>query len=371
MLGVVAVHTLAYTAPPTSRAAGALLMLLHVNREVFFFITALVLTYSTGAAARGFDVRRFWRRRFPAILAPYLAWTVVYWLLTGGAPWSSAPSLDSLGQLGADLAVGWYHLYFLLVSMQLYVLFPLLGLLLRRTRGRHGALLVASAALQVGLTGAMQYAWGGLPQAVRGGLGYAQVEFTSYQFYFVAGAVVAAHLEEVLAWLRRRRRRVALGAVALIAAGELVYAAHLAGGQTPAGAAGVFQPAVLLLVLAVLALLTLLADGLLAEQPVEGPARRLVRGAADISFGVFLAHMVPLLALTQTGLGAAIGLDRLPWPVASGATYVAVVAVTGALVVLLRRTALSLPLTGRTRVRRRLPAPGPAASPAGAGPAAG
>ena len=36
-------------------------------------------------------------------------------------------------------ATGYYQLYFLLVIMQFYLVFPLVLVLLRRTRGHHGS----------------------------------------------------------------------------------------------------------------------------------------------------------------------------------------------------------------------------------------
>ncbi|MBO0690895.1 MAG: hypothetical protein J2P40_15145, partial [Candidatus Dormibacteraeota bacterium] len=48
-IGVVAIHTVELILPE-SRAGGAFEMALHTTRELFFFLTALALTYSTGAA---------------------------------------------------------------------------------------------------------------------------------------------------------------------------------------------------------------------------------------------------------------------------------------------------------------------------------
>ena len=55
--GVIAVHVLAYTTSPTDVTVGAVTALLHVNREVFFLLTAFVLTYSY-AGRRGWSLKR-------------------------------------------------------------------------------------------------------------------------------------------------------------------------------------------------------------------------------------------------------------------------------------------------------------------------
>ncbi|MBO0701957.1 MAG: acyltransferase, partial [Candidatus Dormibacteraeota bacterium] len=243
MVGVIVTHVLLYTAPGASRGAGALLMLLHVNREVFFFVSAFVLAYSTGAVRQRFDVPRFWRRRFPPVVAPYIAWTVVYWLLVSelGAP-GRVPTATSLL---ADLATGWLQLYFLLVTMQIYLLFPLLAWLVRRTYGFHWLVLLVSAALQVGLDWVFQYRPGLIPGPIFGAALWAQDEVTSYQFYVVAGVVAAAHWRQLVEFARAHRRSLVLAAVATLAGGELVYAWNLHLGYLPQGASADLQPAVM------------------------------------------------------------------------------------------------------------------------------
>ena len=55
--------------------------LLHVTREVFVLLSAFVLTYSY--RERGLERRRFWRRRYPLVVIPYIAWTAVYAVADG------------------------------------------------------------------------------------------------------------------------------------------------------------------------------------------------------------------------------------------------------------------------------------------------
>src|SRR5438270_6877104 len=144
--GVIAVPVLAYTTSPTDVTVGAVTALLHVNRDVFFFLTAFVLTYSY-AGRRGWSLRRFWWKRYLFVGVPYVVWTVVYLLADGGPfrPWA-----EPLHRLAVDLLTGSarYHLYFLLVTMQIYAVFPVLLWLLRATRRHHGALLVAGLGFQ-------------------------------------------------------------------------------------------------------------------------------------------------------------------------------------------------------------------------------
>ena len=193
--GVVSTHTLLFFAPiGAGLAVGASLQLLHVTREAFLFISACMIAYSFRDVLH-FELRPYWRRRFTSVGIPYLCWTLVYFLITlHGTTGSVASRLDHLAYL---VGTGYYQLYFLVVLLEFYAVFPLLLLLLRRTAGHHGLLLAASGVLQVLIVSLMH--WGVLPHFMRGF--WATREVTSYQFYLIAGMVVAFHLDEVHRWV--------------------------------------------------------------------------------------------------------------------------------------------------------------------------
>src|SRR5581483_8882721 len=78
--GVLSTHTVLYLAPAAaSLSSGAALLLLHVSREGFFFISACMLTYAYGSLGRA-GLGRFYWRRFLSVGIPYLCWTLVYFL---------------------------------------------------------------------------------------------------------------------------------------------------------------------------------------------------------------------------------------------------------------------------------------------------
>lgn len=352
MVGVVATHTLMFTQPAESLGSNGVLIFLHANREMFFFVSAFVLVYSSSELSGRAEVTRFWRRRYPLVLVPYLAWTFIYWLQVGGLPW---PRGQALQQLVVNLTTGWFHLYFLLVTMQLYLAFPLLAWLIRRTAGHHWLLLVGSLTMQMAVTALMQYAWGWVPGWFQGWLGQAQIEGTSYQLYFIAGGLAAAHVAEVIAWLQSHRRASLLGAVAAVAAVCLTYGLNVRFGRTVQGAANVFQPAVTLAVAAGLVFLFWAADALATRYPADGRTWRAVLTVSRASFGVYLGHMVVLQLLVLTPAAAMIGVAGLPAPLRAIAVLTIVLAITLAAVLLVQTTPLSAALTGRRRVRAPAP----------------
>jgi peptidoglycan/LPS O-acetylase OafA/YrhL len=356
MVGVVAAHTVIFTQPVASVGAGALLMVLHANREVFFFTTGFLLFHSTQNVG-GLGWSRFWWRRYPLVLVPYLAWTLIYWLQTQN--WTPWPPAAALRLLETDLALGWFHLYFLLVTMQLYAVFPLLACLVRRTRGRHWLLLGASVAVQLAFTAFFEYGSSLTPGALQTWFAHAQVEATSYQLAFIAGALAADHAAECLAWVRAHARLALAAAAGAALAAEAWYAGNLAVGRSAQQAADVFQPAGVLVLGAAVVALVVLADWLVRRWSADTRVGRGVKTAARASFGVYLAHMLAMQGLLLTPLGSVIGVEALPLPVQGVAVLALVLGATFALVLTLQRTPLSLILTGRPRPPRppRPPAP--------------
>jgi membrane-bound acyltransferase YfiQ involved in biofilm formation len=351
MAGVVVTHAIIATQPVESWGANGVLMILHTNRELFFFVSAFVLALSTRFWERSIDVWPFWRRRFPPVLFPYLLWTFVYWG-TDLLRFAPDPAL-ALSWIVGDLAHGWSDLYFLLVTMQLYVLMPVLAWLVLKTRGYHWWLLGASAALSVAGLWILQYYWPEFPYPIQWyWFGNSQVEFTSYQFFFVLGALCAYHFNEVRAWLLTHRTTALWAALAGGVAGEAWYFVNLLWmGEPSSQASNVLQPATMLLVVASLIGLWMLGEWAVETQPVGGRLWRGIDFGADASFGVFLFHMLPIIALTYTPLWYWLGFNVMPSAIAALVMIALTLGVTLPSVWALRRLPLSAWTTGRPRKR--------------------
>jgi peptidoglycan/LPS O-acetylase OafA/YrhL len=354
--GVVSTHSILYFAPAAAGVgSGAALLLLHVSREGFFFISACMLTYAyTGLHLRDWaGLRRFYRRRMVSVLIPYLCWTVIYFLFL--LPTAHYTSLSSaLAHLARMAETGYYQLYFLLVIMQFYLVFPLLLMLLRRTRGHHGLLIAVTAAAQVAI--AIAPHWQLLPAPMQY---YAQVDALSYLLYLVGGSVVAFHLDVVHAWVVRHARLVITLTVAAALAAETVCFLAQHGVTTVLGSGSdPLQPSVIPFNVGAI------ACGYLAGVALVRPWRSqrtkaVVRVGSDDAYGIYLSQMLFLTALAWLGWGKLS--SAMPWPLLCLATVGIVFACCLALTGLLARTPLAVPLTGRTQVpwprrRRRIPA---------------
>jgi acyl-CoA synthetase (AMP-forming)/AMP-acid ligase II/peptidoglycan/LPS O-acetylase OafA/YrhL len=335
---VIAVHAIAFTELPSNQVAMGALMLLQFGREVFFTLTAFVLVYT--ALARPVPATSFWRRRFPLVAVPYVTWSAIYVAVndwTGGDNWSWS-------HFGSDLLNGTaeYHLYFLLVTMQLYLVFPLLLRFVRWTARRAGPVLVAVAVANLAWLAVLQY----LP-ARSGPMswfdGRAYELLPTYAMYVLAGAYAAIHFDRLSRFVDNHVRRLlaVAGAAAVVAIAS--YVAQLST-MTPRQAAAVLQPA-----MAASSLAALIVVYLAGARWASGRRRglRFVAVGSEISFGVYLAHPLVLTFLLDHGLGN--GQQALPSLLATIVAFVGTVVGASLLALAIRRTPLALPMGGRAR----------------------
>jgi peptidoglycan/LPS O-acetylase OafA/YrhL len=344
--GVVSTHVLLYFAPVSAGfASGAALMLLHVSREAFFFISACMLTYAYTDLRRD-GLRRFYQRRFVSVGIPYLCWTVIYFFFLMPTAHFSSP-LAAVEHLIYFLEVGYYQLYFLLVILQFYLVFPLVLMLLRRTRGHHGLVLAGAVVIQIAVSACIH--WNLVPSPVFGD--WSPHMATSYVLYLAGGAITAFHLPDVDRWVRRHAWLVVTLTVAAGAAAELWY--FRTGSDDP------LQPAVIPFNVGAIGCAYLAGVWLVRSRRL----RPLVRSGSDNSYGIYLTQM--LFITTLWWLGWQNLSQPVPWPVLCLVTAAMVYLSGWALSALLARTPLAIPLTGRKRAplswrRRRAAAPVPA-----------
>ncbi|MGH3264833.1 MAG: acyltransferase family protein, partial [Trebonia sp.] len=340
--GVVSSHSLLFFAPGTVAAVGGSLMLLHVTREAFLFISACMLTYGYYDMGR-IGYRYFYRRRFITVGVPYLTWTLIYFFVT--LPGEGLTPVSGLVHFGFLLGTGYYQLYYLVVVMQFYLVYPALLWLLRRCEGHHLALLAASLAVQVAVMSLMH--WQVLPSHMRGF--WATREIISYQFYLVAGMVVAMHLEDCHRWLCRNGWKVFWATCAAAMVAETWYAAahaHLA--SWLGSASDPLQPIVIPFNIGAIACLYLFGVWLVRPRRTRR-IWAMAHSGSDNSYGIYLAQMLFVYALSDLGWRS---LNHVvPWPIATAAAVAIVVLSCVLFSSVVARTPLALAVTGRTRVR--------------------
>jgi peptidoglycan/LPS O-acetylase OafA/YrhL len=340
---VVSTHVLLILAPGgTWFATGAALTLLHVARNAFFFISSCMLVYAYASLTRS-GLRTFYWRRFVSVGIPYLCWTAIYYVYTFHQ-YDYGSVSKALWGIPHMLYTGYYHLYFLLVIAQFYIVFPLVLWLLRKTTGHHGLLAAALIVYQFAWVTLMH--WHNLPTWVSGV--WAQRLLPTYLLYLIGGSIIGLHMEEVHEWVMRNWMTVVVFTAVTAIGAEVIYDISETGGTHILGSSNdPFQPSVIPFNIGAIACLYLIGVWLTHPQRSQH-VRRLVNMGSDDAYGIYLAQMIFINALLWLGW---MKLNNyLPWPLVLAVAVVIVYLSGVALTELLARTPLSVALVGRKRV---------------------
>ncbi|MGC4935070.1 acyltransferase [Gordonia sp. DT30] len=350
-------HVMLSVTAPTSVAAGAVEVFLRYTRYGFFTLTGFVLTYQY--RNRELKAVPFWKRRYKLIGLPFVVWSLFYWFFVryhfGGVGavadgWNSFDAAKrSVKSIVYDLITGnaSYHLYFLSVSMQIYLLFPLVLWILKRTWGSHRYLLAVSFIFQMVMMYAMVrapisfFTWG-----VQGEIwSHLVVTVIPYQFFILAGCVAAMHYEAFQAFMKRFRWYLIGLSAAVIVATWLYYLYVVDRGEDLFRATNVFMLHNMWSFIAIIVILYGIGTIWQERRHPGSIPDRFMKTASDRSFGIYLAHALALYALLPR-----IDAESIPALPRVILAYLATVVVTVFIVETLRRSPISLITTGRNRI---------------------
>lgn len=197
-----------------------LTMIYHLTRfgtPTFVFLSGVMLFYHHRHAKP--DYSRFIGKRFADIYIPFFLWTLIYWLsvrVFTPAFWSSG--MPDLGSFIRELFVPQtgYHLWFVLMVFQFYILFPLFLSLAHAIRQRLEnfkrftskqltmTILLVAGLLYMWLMKLSYYDMGGWTERWAEPwsslLEYRSFSWIFYWFYFFLGAVCAWSVESWRNW---------------------------------------------------------------------------------------------------------------------------------------------------------------------------
>ena len=315
---VIAVHVLAFTfflehTNTSTLLHSAVLNAFHFTRQVFMFVTAFALIYVY--YGKPFSTTRFYLKRSMGVLLPYSIWSVIYtWVNTPKPLWPFVQT--SIFNILTGSAS--YQLYYILLTLQFYLVLPLFMLLLKRLEHHPWKTLGISFACQLVFL-YLDYRYVQTGPFSTTPLGNMLVTYQDriilvYQFFFFLGAFAALHLNHVRDFMLRYGWFVV--GVFLVTAGWLwghFFLQTLVYHQDQGYALSVLQPSIDLYSTGVIALFFWLAALWARRTGAKGyPAGSRVWGKlSDASFGVYLVHV---LILNNFVLASIAPMMPSSWP---------------------------------------------------------
>jgi peptidoglycan/LPS O-acetylase OafA/YrhL len=362
-LSVLSVHVIGFSAVLNSSALGYSIQLgvgsaLHFTREVFMFTTAFVLVYTY--AGSDFKLATYLRKRGVTVLVPYALWSVFYVAFNAYLDKVSlSPTRFARTTVKAILTGNAsYQLYYILLTLQFYALFPLLLRFLPWIRRHMCSVLAVSLAVELVVL-ALDFIFVEnlhAPSVFPSGWA-ARIDshlpsvVLTYQFYFLLGVVAALHFDRVSAFLLAHGREIFVAFLLALGAFWFNFALSVwVGGNSADYGIAVLQPEMVPYSVVVLAFLGYLAcrwapPARRGEAPTKPRASGLWHTLADATFGVYLIHPVfltPALAYVAPALPSA-----LPAPLRVALLLLPVAALSVGASVLLLRTPVLSALVGR------------------------
>lgn len=201
ILAVVLIHA---TADPTVELptdSGSWMAYVAVNKlsnfavPVFLLLSGLVLFYRYDGDWSGRQAVKFYARRVKQIVIPYLIWSLFYYLYN---QWVFDPANVRLDVADFASMLLWaetsYHLYFMIIIIQFYILFPILMSLCQRFPGFRLALFPIGLAIQ-----AACYAYSQWVEPIP----HSPSLCVTYFGVFALGGFIGLYYERFDEWLRR------------------------------------------------------------------------------------------------------------------------------------------------------------------------
>lgn len=212
MLGVVAIHVGSqYLTNPTPNLhlVALLEIVSRFSVPIFFFISAFGLFYKIDLTAP-FSYGNFLRRRFKAVLLPYLFWSAFYIIHDNYFYGSGIPSFEYALQI-LFFGLAKYQLYFLVILVWFYLLMPLWIKILRNiTVEKFLVIFIAQIAFNYFSSYNMELAsyTAELPENsllklfLMWRLNYLVLH---YVFIFLLGGFLGVHSQEFFRWINARK----------------------------------------------------------------------------------------------------------------------------------------------------------------------
>jgi surface polysaccharide O-acyltransferase-like enzyme len=329
-LAVVLQHTIGHYdyQPDVQVADGVAMTFLLLGAKfavpLFLFITGLVLFYNYEGELHYLD---FVRKRVKDIIVPYLIWSLVYVLYfheLGGGVWASVRQLVHVAFTGKAS----YHLWYVVMVFQFYLLFPLfrtgLRAVARRVKTyRMGLICLALVgAMYLFLTSCVSTfaQWMGplhIPVFTSLFTTYADRNFVYFFYYFVLGAVAGLYIDRWRNFVRNYQV-VTVGAFLIVFA-YFVYKITSRFQLAPTFKINfndtfLIQPKMALLLILFLPVLYLASMN--ASAHLQGRAKKAIEALGNYSYGAYLIHVLML------DIGIRLADWLLPWANATVRTLV-------------------------------------------------
>lgn len=204
-----------------SEALKSIRLMSHYSRNGFLFMSGLVLTLNY---FNRHDWKNFYKKRFSGSLWPYLSWNLIFLLLFSMMAGVSLNSGSFVTEyLNIIIHGNRFYMYYMLLVMQLYLIFPGIVWLFKRWPNRHLLIISLSFLLQLLIDTMIKYQLQNMDlSAYPYWLRAFSINIFAYQFYYLFGAFICLHYQQTYSFIKEHIKFISTCAIAL-SFGTIVY----------------------------------------------------------------------------------------------------------------------------------------------------
>lgn len=274
-------------------------LMLHFTRMGFMFMTGLVLTLNY--YNRKHEWLKFERKRFVSAGIPYLAWNFIVMFLSIEVGVNFSMANFKADYIDAIVHGNQFYMYYILIVLQLYLIFPLIVLMFKKLANHHTLIMSISFTVQMAILIFIKYFLPHIDDSHWWWWFKAYGEnVLTYQFYFLAGTYASIHYKEVKRFINTQIKPIAwiTGILSLGTVGLFFFdtdVLHLSMGATMS----VHQPYMLVYDIFMIAFVFWvgLRFAYWRQHGLWPWIDRWVHNVAKVSFGLYLVQTIPLAML--------------------------------------------------------------------------
>lgn len=190
-MGVILIHITATGVTDYARGSTANIIMIILNRSLqyvtplFIFLSGVTSFYSMGN--KKFNYFDFVKKRVTKIFVPYFIWCVVYYLSYVAIGYYDFNILQFTKKLMAGSLS--YHLYFVIIIIQLYILAPVFYYSLKNTKNKIALLAIAAVVTAL----CIEFIRFKLSNRI----------FLKYMFFYMLGIYVSLEYKNYTSWLKK------------------------------------------------------------------------------------------------------------------------------------------------------------------------
>lgn len=200
MFSIILIHVTSIFLPSNSNAY-ILNQFSRFGVPIFFILSGISLYYNYPVISKN-NLFKYYKKRFFSIVIPYLLWILIYFVYEYRHNILDLFTVESLIKIFNSIFIGKRHLYFLVIMIQFYIIYPLLCKIISMDK-YDNLIIIISFIITLYLNLAAYLMRWYINITPFSNLNYLYLMMPSWLFYFIMGVYFTKNIEKITAFINK------------------------------------------------------------------------------------------------------------------------------------------------------------------------